>query len=111
MGRPKLLLPIGGRTVIARVVTAPAQGGADAGRRGRPPADGPGRRRLADRGRPGPGPVVVVADPATAEMRASVELGLDRLGRGPAPPPSCSRPGDSPGITPELVRRVVGPSG
>ena len=84
----------------------PSRGRGRADRRGGPPG---GIRRaevLADEATRA-GAVVVVADSATADMRASVELGLDRLRRGPAPSAVLLAPGDSPGITPELVRRIV----
>ena len=42
MGRPKLILPIGGATVIARVVAALRQGGAEPVVVVAPPAEAPG---------------------------------------------------------------------
>ena len=71
-----------------------------------PPADFDGADVLADEATRA-GAVVVAASSATADMRASVELGLDWLRRGPAPSTILLAPGDSPGITAELVRRVV----
>ena len=50
---------------------------------------------------------VVVADPPPADMRASIEHGLDRLEREPTPDTLLIAPGDSPGIVAELVARVV----
>ena len=106
MGRPKLILPLGGGTVIARVIRALREGGAGTIVVVAPPADFAGADVLADEATRA-GAVVVVADSATADMRASVELGLDWLGRGPAPSSVLLAPGDSPGITAELVRRIV----
>ena len=106
MGRPKLILPLGGVTVIARVVRALREGGAEPIVVVAPPAEFAGAEVLADEATRA-GAVVVVADSATADMRASVELGLDRLAPGPAPSAVLLAPGDSPGITPELVRRIV----
>ncbi len=106
MGRPKLILPLEGGTVIARVIRALREGGAETVVVVAPPVEFPGANILADEAMRA-GAVVVVADAATADMRASVELGLDRLRRGPAPSAVLLAPGDSPGITRELVRRII----
>lgn len=107
MGRPKLILPLGEDTVIARVIRALREGGAGTVVVVAPPSEFPGAEVLADEATRA-GAVVVVADSATADMRASVELGLDRLRRGPAAPSAVLlAPGDSLGMTPELVRRIV----
>ncbi len=106
MGRPKLILPLGGGTVIARVIRALREGGAETIVVVATPADFAGADVLADEATRA-GAVVIVADSATADMRASVELGLDRLRLGPAPSVVLLAPGDSPGITPELVRRII----
>src|SRR4051812_44303307 len=84
MGRPKLILPLGGSTVIAGLIRALRGGGAEEVVVVAPPADFAGADVLIDEATRA-GALVVVADSATADMRASVELGLDRLGRGPAP--------------------------
>lgn len=106
MGRPKLILPLEGGTVIARVIRALREGGVETVVVVAPPSEFPGAEVLADEATRA-GAVVVVADSATADMRASVELGLDRLRRGPAPSAVLLAPGDSPGITPALVRRII----
>ncbi len=113
MGRPKLLLPIGGRPLIARVVAALIEGGAGPVVVVAPPADPAAPwadeiAALAD----GAGALVVRPDSAPPDMRASVERGLDALaGRSGAPPPTVLiAPADSPGITPELVARVIAAS-
>src|SRR5262249_4851607 len=108
MGRPKLLLPIGGRTVIERVVTALRQGGAAAVVVVVPPATVPGAGALAAAAGDA-GANVVVADPPPREMRASVERGLAQVRRMPLPPPATLllAPGDSPGIDAGLVARII----
>ncbi len=106
MGRPKLILPLGEDTVIARVIRALREGGAETIVVVVPPAEFPGAAVLADEATRA-GAVVVVAESATADMRASVELGLDHLRRGHAPATVLLAPGDSPGITPGLVRDVI----
>ncbi len=106
MGRPKLILPLGATTVIARVVHALRAGGAEPIVVVAPPADFAGADVLADEATRA-GAVVIVAGSATADMRASVELGLDWLGRGTDPSAVLVAPGDSPGITAGLVRRIL----
>jgi molybdenum cofactor cytidylyltransferase len=106
MGRPKLLLPIGGRSVLARVIAALREGGADPIVVVVAPADAEGAEALAAEAEQG-GACVVVADPPPPDMRASVERGLDRLERGPAPSTVLIAPGDSPGIDADLVARLV----
>lgn len=106
MGRPKLLLPVGGVPLIARVVVALRDGGA-----GRvvvvvAPAGTPGAEEVAGLAESG-GAEVVVAPGLTPDMRASVELGLGRLAAGPLPVAVLLAPADSPGIGPELVGQVV----
>ncbi|MBC7893092.1 MAG: NTP transferase domain-containing protein, partial [Sphingobacteriaceae bacterium] len=93
MGRPKLILPLGGGTVIARVIRALREGGAEPIVVVAPPVDFDGAKILADEATRA-GAVVVVADSATADMRASVELGLEWLRRGPAPSTVLLAPGD-----------------
>jgi molybdenum cofactor cytidylyltransferase len=110
MGRPKLILPLGGTTVIARVVTALRLGGAEPVIVVAPPAEAPHAARLADQAAAA-GALVVVAPGATADMRASVELGLARLRQGPPPATVLLAPGDSPGMTTELVARIIAEAG
>lgn len=108
MGRPKLILPIAGTTVIARVVSALRQGGADPVVVITPPRDAPGAGILIDEAL-GAGAVVVVADERPSDMRASFALGLARLAGGGDPEPSTVllAPADSPGLTVDLVARVL----
>ncbi len=106
MGRPKLILTVGGVTVIARVVKALRHGGADPVIVVAPPAEEPGAALLAEHAR-NAGALVVVAERVPPDMRASVELGLGRLGAVGSPRTVLLVPGDSPAITPDLVAQVV----
>jgi molybdenum cofactor cytidylyltransferase len=106
MGRPKLILPIGGMAVIARVVAALRQGGADPVVVVAAPADAPGGSVLADEAARLGARVVVPPGP-TADMRASIELGLDALDGASPPGALLLAPGDSPGISPEAVARLI----
>jgi molybdenum cofactor cytidylyltransferase len=106
MGRPKLILPIGRTTVIARVVAALRDGGAEPVIVVTPPASFAGAAILADEAR-NAGASVLVPTEHPIDMRASVELGLDHLGQGSAPDRFLVAPADSPSLTPELVGQVV----
>ncbi|MEO6811557.1 MAG: nucleotidyltransferase family protein [Isosphaeraceae bacterium] len=106
MGRPKLTLPVGGVSLIARVVAALRAGGADRVVVVTPPADTPGASKIIVDAE-GEGGEVVVLDRATADMRATFERGLDHLEKGPRPVGLLLCPGDSPGISAPLVERVV----
>jgi molybdenum cofactor cytidylyltransferase len=110
MGRPKLILPIGPTTVIARVVVALRDGGAAPVVVVTPPADFPGAAILAQEARAA-GAVVLVPDEHPIDMRASIERALDHLAGGPAPEHVLVCPADSPSLTPELVGRVVARAG
>jgi molybdenum cofactor cytidylyltransferase len=107
MGRPKLVLPIGGMAVIARVVAALGQGGAEPVVVVAPPAEAPGGSALAEEAARLGARVVVPAGP-TADMRASIELGLDALDGTDAPEALLLAPGDSPGLSSETVARLIG---
>jgi molybdenum cofactor cytidylyltransferase len=107
MGRPKLLLPVGGLSVIARVVAALRDGGAATVVVVVPPETSPGASALAAEAEQA-GACVVVADPPPPDMRSSVGRGLDHLCEMPAPPSTLLiAPGDSPGIDAALVARVI----
>lgn len=107
MGRPKLVLPIGGRSVIARLVASFRDGGADRVVVVAPPRAEPGAIALAVEAN-GAGAIVLHCPSPTSEMRATVEIGINDLARRqPWPSTLLLAPGDSPGITPELVARVV----
>jgi molybdopterin converting factor subunit 1 len=108
MGRPKLILPIGGVSIIARVTTALRQGGADPVIVVVSSAWVPGAAALAAEAARAGGSVVIAPQPPP-DMRASVELGLDRLAQMPPFPPATFllAPGDCPGIDASLVARVI----
>jgi molybdenum cofactor cytidylyltransferase len=106
MGRNKLLLELGGERVLARVVAALRGGGASRIVVVAPPvsaSDGPAVAALAR----DCGAEVVIPPEQPPEMRDSIELGLAALAN-PAPPDRVLiAPADSPGITAELVSRLL----
>jgi CTP:molybdopterin cytidylyltransferase MocA len=106
MGRPKLLLRFGAETLIHRVVTALREGGADRVIVVAPPADVPEGPPVAAAARRA-GAEVVVPPARPADMRCSVELGMARLASAHQPVLVAIAPGDTPAITPELVRRLL----
>jgi CTP:molybdopterin cytidylyltransferase MocA/molybdopterin converting factor small subunit len=106
MGRPKLLLPIGGVSVIARVTGALREGGADPVVVVVAPASMPGAAALASEAARAGGTVVVAAEPPP-DMRTSVERGFDYLAQSLPPPTFLLAPGDSPGLSADLVARVI----
>jgi molybdenum cofactor cytidylyltransferase len=106
MGRPKLILPVGGAPLIARVVAAFRDGGAGRVIVVAAPADAPGASEIAGAARSEGAEVVVAASPP-ADMRASVELALDYLARGTPPTAILLAPGDSPGLNPAIVAIVI----
>ncbi len=106
MGRPKLILPIGGVSVIARVTAALREGGADPVIVVVAPPTVPGAAALAGEAARA-GAYVVVADPPPPDMRASVEHGLHRLAQTFPPETLLLVPGDSPGISAALVERII----
>lgn len=104
MGRPKLSLPVGGRTVLERVVTALRQGGADEVLAIVGPHD-PGLTPLAAAA----GASVLALAEATADMRATVEHGLRWLGSRFHPRPEDAwllAPADHPALDADVVRRL-----
>jgi molybdenum cofactor cytidylyltransferase len=106
MGRPKLLLEFEGQSLIGRVVRSLRQGGAERVVVVAPPTDaaeGPAVAAEAHRA----GADVVVPNTRPAEMRNSIELGLERLARHGTPRSVLLTPGDYPGITAEVVARLV----
>jgi molybdenum cofactor cytidylyltransferase len=108
MGRPKLLLGLGGESVIQRVVRALESGGADQVIVVAPPLEQEGAVVLANHARV-EGARVVHCPAPTVDMRASIEIGLEEIAHGLVPIPDgivlC--PGDSPAMTPALVRAVI----
>lgn len=106
MGRPKLILPLGGVAVIARMVGALQEGGADVVVVVGPPAEFDGAAELA-RIVAESGARLIQPPAPTADMRASIELGLAWLGAGPVPEAVLIAPGDSPGLSASLVARCL----
>jgi molybdenum cofactor cytidylyltransferase len=103
MGRPKPLLDVGGMTLLARVVHALREGGADRVVVVVPPADRAESSGIA-REAEGSGAEVVVLGGETADMRGSIEEGLDRVAAAEA---ILLAPADLPGIDAGLVARVI----
>jgi molybdenum cofactor cytidylyltransferase len=100
MGRPKLALPLGGDTVLGRVVTALRGGGADRV----VVVLGPHVADLEPLGRAA-GADVVVLDAPTPDMRATVEAGLAWVERHvlPAPEAWLLAPADQPTLSAAVV--------
>jgi molybdenum cofactor cytidylyltransferase len=106
MGRPKLVLTIEGQPLIARVIHALSAGGAGPIVVVAPAPEIEAAREVAQAAE-GAGAQVIVPPSPTADMRASVELGLDWLERQAAPEAFLLAPADSVGISAELVRQVI----
>jgi molybdenum cofactor cytidylyltransferase len=107
MGRPKLVLGLGSESVIQRVVRALGQGGADPVLVVGPPVAEVGAIVLANHARVEGAQVVHCPSP-TPDMRATIGVGIAALRETIAPPAGLLLvPGDSPGLNPELVARVV----
>ena len=107
MGQAKLLLPIAGSTLIARVVSALRTGGADRVVVVTPPSDAPESAAL-QREATVAGAEVVVPTLRPPDMRGSVERGLTHLDCGDSNPTTILLvPADSPGLSGELVAKVI----
>jgi CTP:molybdopterin cytidylyltransferase MocA len=106
MGRPKLILPVSGIPLIARVVAALLEGGADRVVVVGPPLAEPGAGALLEAAE-GQGAEVVVAARPPLDMRSSVEIGLAHLSKGPEPSAILITPGDLPGLGRMAVARVI----
>ncbi len=105
MGRPKLVLPLAdGKTVIGRLVRALREGGATPVIVIVPPSAQEGADILKEEAQ-GAGATVVVCAGPTADMRATVEVGLRSL--TDEYPGVLLVPGDSPGVTAPLVSAVL----
>lgn len=107
MGRPKLVLPVGHRSLIAGVIAALAQGGAERVFVVTPPdaatESAPLRSEIE-----AAGGEVVSTEIRPADMRASIEHGIEAIARLESQPATLLIvPGDSPGLTADLVRKVV----
>jgi len=106
MGQPKLLMKIGGQTVIGRVATALRGGGADRVLVVVPPTDTFEGPLLAAEARAA-GAEVIVPLERPSEMRDSIELALTGLARVDPPRWVILTPGDCPAVTPELVAALL----
>jgi CTP:molybdopterin cytidylyltransferase MocA len=105
MGRPKLSLPLGGRSVIAHVVGALRDGGVDHVL----VVAGPHVADLVPLARAAGADVLLLPEP-TADMRATVEHGLRWLEDRFAPGPDdvwFLAPADHPVLSPAVVRQLL----
>ncbi len=104
MGRPKLSLPLGGRTVLEHVVAALRQGGVDEVLA----VVGPHDPALAPAAEAAGASVLTLAEP-TPDMRTTVELGLRWLESRFHPRPDDAWllvPADHPALDADVVRRL-----
>jgi molybdenum cofactor cytidylyltransferase len=106
MGLPKLLLPFAGQPLIGSVVSALSLGGASPVIVVTPPAEAADGVLIAEAARQA-GAVVITPSRRPAEMRESAELAIEQLGRDGPPRGFVLTPGDSPAITPEIVRHLL----
>jgi molybdenum cofactor cytidylyltransferase len=105
MGRPKLLLPLGGRTVLEHVVTALRAGGVEEVL----VVVGPHVAQLAEVAASAGARVLALTE-ETADMRATVEAGLEWLDKHRHPSPDdhwLLVPADHPTLEPDIVRRLL----
>jgi CTP:molybdopterin cytidylyltransferase MocA len=107
MGEPKLLIRLGGQSVLERLIRALREGGAAPVVVVTPGPEAPETPAIADiAARAGALPERPETQPA--EMRESIERGLNRLTKeGWQPRGLALCPGDSPGVTAELVTRLI----
>ena len=108
MGRPKLTLPLGGSTVLERVVAAVRAGGVDRVL----VVAGPEQPDLVDLARAAGADVCRLPE-ATADMRATVEYGLRWIEERFPPGPDDAWllvPGDHPTLEADAVRRLLAES-
>ncbi len=106
MGRPKLLVTIGGGTLISRVVNALRAGGADRVLVVAPPADSVEGPAILAEAQAGEAEVIVPLS-RPPDMRASIELALLRLAQHGPPRWVILTPGDCPGVTPQVVAALI----
>ena len=107
MGQPKLLLPFGGEPLIGRVVKALLDGGAGSVIVVSPPADQPEGPPVAEAARRAGATVITPVKHASRDER------IGRAGARRARPRRSAAgvlltPGDSPALTPAIVRQVLG---
>jgi molybdenum cofactor cytidylyltransferase len=104
MGRPKLALPLAGRSVLEHVVTALRAGGCDSV----VVVVGPHVPELVPLAEAASGLVVSLPQP-TIDMRSTVQKGLDWLGERFHPSPDdpwLLSPGDHPTLDADVVRQL-----
>ncbi|WP_422926686.1 nucleotidyltransferase family protein [Singulisphaera sp. PoT] len=106
MGRPKLILPIDGQTVISRVVSTLIAGGIRQVIVVVPPIDAPGASILANEAEAS-GALVLVPSERPADMRGSFERALEHLLNGSSPASILLIPGDSLGIEASVVAGLI----
>lgn len=109
MGRPKLALPLGGRAVIEHVVAALRGGGVEAVL----VVVGPHVPELVPLARSAGAEVLALPEP-TADMRSTVEHGLQWLEDRFAPRPDdvwLLAPADHPVLSPAVVRQLLDAAG
>ena len=106
MGRPKLTLPIQGVPLIARVILALRQGGAERIVVVVPPAFEDGSAKLVRIAKE-QGAETIIPDFQPPDMRVSVEIGLQHLSRGIEPRGVLVTPGDTPGIHAACVTMII----
>jgi len=106
MGRPKPLLDVAGTPLLARVIAALAEGGVGVVVVVAPPSCRVESAEIARIARQA-GAVVVIPEHETIDMRATIEVGLDRVESLGLPDSILLCPTDTPGIRSELVRRVI----
>jgi len=106
MGRPKLLVELNGQSLIGRVVSALRLGGVGHVVVVAPPADAAHGPEIAAQARSA-GALVIVPGTRPAEMRDSIELGLEWLAKHDSPRSVVLTPGDYPGITPAIVAQLL----
>ena len=109
MGRPKLSLPLGDRTVLERVIAALRDGGFDRVT----VVLGPQVSELIPLVNSAGAEVCLLSKP-TPDMRATVEYGLRWLEERYQPRPNdwwLLAPGDHPGFSADVVRQLLGMAG
>ena len=106
LGGPKLTLPLGGSTVLERVVQGLVEGGVDPVLVVAPPADRPWTDELITCARRAGGTIASL-NHATTDMKATVAFGLGAIPRRPETAGVMIAPGDSVGVAPSLVRAMI----
>ena len=106
MQRSKPLLPIDGRPMIGRIVETLKQGGAEWVFVLIPPENRPESAAIFDAVAESGGTVIELGT-ETADMRSTIQFGLDTLAAVFEPTTVLLCPGDTPGIDCGLVKRII----